>query len=82
MEAVGPHITNGVFDMPVMWTKYFGQEGSFIIRADIPSTTLWKNRIWKLQDARCSGRQNSDEVKRNEKVKVGVVGCGNISDIC
>ena len=25
MEAVGPHITNGVFDMPVMWTKYFGQ---------------------------------------------------------
>ena len=46
-----------------------GREGSFIIRVDIPSATLWKNRIWKLQDARCSGRQNSDEVKRNEKGK-------------
>lgn len=25
MDAVGPHITNGQFDMPVMWVKYFGK---------------------------------------------------------
>ena len=69
----GPHVVNGLVEMPVVWSKFFGREEFFIVQLDITQVFSKKNPYILLCNVGFNGQLRGNATK-NQTIKRGDFG--------